>query len=89
MESFYHGEVLIKNSRVLEALQQVKTSLGLILKCKKEQAMSQKAVIEVDKSAKKRKKRNRSLRGRKRQWDLLKATKKRTMNTEGRIEAQD
>lgn len=89
MESFYHGEFLIKNSRVLEALQQVKTSLGLILKYKKEQAMSQKAVIAVDKSAKKRKKCNRSLRGRKMQWDLLKATKKRTMNTEGRIEAQD
>lgn len=51
--------------------------------------MSQKAVIAVDKSAKKRKKCNRSLRGRKMQWDLLKATKKRTMNTEGRIEAQD
>jgi len=55
MESFYHWEVLIKFLGVLEALQQVETSLGFIMKYEKEQAISQRAVIKVGKSAKKRK----------------------------------
>lgn len=71
----------------MEALQQVKASLGLILRYKKEQAVSQRAVIEGGKSAKKRGKKasNKGLRGRKTQQDLLKATKKRTENTGGGI----
>lgn len=44
--------------------------------------MSQRAVTEVGKSAERKKKKG-CLKRRKTQWHLLKATKKRTVNTEG------